>query len=224
MWWFWLRRWWWAYKLKGQRGYDLFSAPLPARYTAWDEVEWLAVDLETTSLDVNVGEIVSIGWVPMRAGRIQLAEAEHHVLGIRREIGQSAVFHGITDSDVAAGKRAGEMFERFARVARGRVLVFHNATLDMAYLNKLSLRLIGAPLVVPVVDTLLWEKARVLKRYDAIPRDALRLHSCRQRYNLPDYPAHNALVDAFATLELLMAQIVYLGEKPSLSEIIERAS
>ena len=33
----------------------------------------------------------------------------------------------------------------------------------------------------------------------------LRLQACRDRYNLPPYPAHNALIDALATAELLVA-------------------
>ncbi len=59
---------------------------------------------------------------------------------------------------------------------------------------------------MPTVDTLLLEEA-ILRRKDApiMPGD-LRLQACRERYNLPNYPAHNALVDALATAELLQAQ------------------
>lgn len=39
----------------------------------------------------------------------------------------------------------------------------------------------------------------------ALVRGDLTLAGCRVRYGLPDYPAHNALVDALATAELLLA-------------------
>ena len=36
---------------------------------------------------------------------------------------------------------------------------------------------------------------------------SLRLHPSRERYHLPPYQAHHALIDALATAELLQAQI-----------------
>lgn len=36
---------------------------------------------------------------------------------------------------------------------------------------------------------------------------SIRLADSRRRYGLPHYPPHNALVDALASAELLMAQV-----------------
>jgi len=38
---------------------------------------------------------------------------------------------------------------------------------------------------------------------------SLRLTDCRSRYSLPAYHNHNALTDALATAELLIAQLQY---------------
>ena len=89
---------------------------------------------------------------------------------------------------------------------RGRVLVFHNAVLDNAYLNRLSRTLYGAPLCLPTVCTLQLERRRLHRRDRAIKPGDLRLAACRARYGLPPYPSHNALWDALATAELLLAQ------------------
>ena len=53
--------------------------------------------------------------------------------------------------------------------------------------------------------------ARLMKK--SLP--PLRLLHVRERYNLPAYENHNALVDALATAELLQAQIAKqsIGEK-----------
>jgi DNA polymerase-3 subunit epsilon len=47
------------------------------------------------------------------------------------------------------------------------------------------------------------------------PLPSLRLLHARERYHLPAYENHNALVDALATAELLQAQIAKqsIGEK-----------
>ena len=47
---------------------------------------------------------------------------------------------------------------------------------------------------------------RLLTRRDQpILQGDLRLQACRERYGLPPLPAHNALSDALATAELLLA-------------------
>lgn len=219
-----LKKAWYARKLHGLPIEAFFRSSLPKLNAYSDEVEFLSVDIETTSLDANEGEIVSIGWVPLIKGSVVLKEARHLVVGIQREVGQSAIFHNFSDEQLSEGERASEMFRQFVRAANGRVLVFHNAQIDMAYLNKLSRRLIGAPIVAPIVDTLLWEKSKILKRYHHIPTDTLRLHACRRRYSLPDYPLHNALSDALATIELLQAQIAYIGHRAKLKEILSKSA
>jgi DNA polymerase-3 subunit epsilon len=222
--WLRLKRAWYAHKLGNHPAAEFFKLPLPSRRAFVEDVEFLAVDIETTDLDPSRGEIVSIGWVSMIGGTIKLSEARHVVVGIRREVGQSAIYHQIRDHELAGADSATMMVNSFRKAALGRVLVFHNAQIDMAYINKLSRRLAGVPVVCRILDTMLWEKGKILKRYHHIPTDSLRLHNSRQRYGLPDYPAHNALSDALATLELLQAQIAYLGSRVRLGELLNKAS
>ena len=181
------------------------SAPLPAGNSNFDQVEFLVADLETTSLHANSGEIASMGWVPIKNGVIQLAEAEHHFSKIDSGVGQSAIIHQIRDSELDGAASVTAIMDRFLEVAAGKVLVFHNAELDMAFLNCLSQKLYAAPMLAPVVDTLQLERRRLLRNESVLQTGVLRLHSCRQRYNLPDYPGHDALTDAIATAELLLA-------------------
>jgi DNA polymerase-3 subunit epsilon len=100
-----------------------------------------------------------------------------------------------------------EVLARFLEAAAGRILVFHNAALDTAFLNRVSRREFNAPVLLPVVDTLLQEKALLQRREQPIKPGDLRLHACRERYNLPPYQGHNALLDALATAELLLALV-----------------
>ena len=65
------------------------------------------------------------------------------------------------------------------------------------------------------MDTLLQEEFLLRRREQAIKSGDLRLHACRERYGLPTYQGHNALLDALATAELLVALAAHRsGGKP----------
>ena len=61
------------------------------------------------------------------------------------------------------------------------------------------------------IDTLGIEKTRWLRQHNVIKEGCLRLGASRQRYGLPVYSAHNALVDAVACAELFLAQLASMG-------------
>ena len=71
----------------------------------------------------------------------------------------------------------------------------------------MSRREFNAPVLLPVVDTLLQEQQLLQRREVPIKHGELRLQACRDRYNLPQFTAHNALLDALATAELLVAMV-----------------
>lgn len=137
-----------------------------------------------------------MGRVPIKNGAIQLAEAEHHFSKIDSGVGKSAVIHQIRYSELDDAVSVTAIMYRFLDVAAGKVLVFHNADLDMTFVNCLSKKLYAAPVLASVVDTLQLEKRRLLSNESVLQLGVWRLHSCRQCYNLPDYPAHDALTDA----------------------------
>tara|TARA_R110002110_G_scaffold406421_1_gene626470 strand:- start:303495 stop:304169 length:675 start_codon:yes stop_codon:yes gene_type:complete len=179
--------------------------PLPSTGTDWRQISFLVVDAEMSSLDVNEGELLSVGWVVVENGAIALDSAAHYLVQAQRSVGQSATIHTIRDCELLDAISSVDIQARFLEAAAGRVLVFHNAALDLAYLNRLSRSQANAPILLPVVDTLLQEKALLERRGQPLHSGDLRLQACRDRYNLPAYPAHNALLDALATAELLLA-------------------
>lgn len=175
------------------------------------DTEFLVVDCETSSLNVTQGEILSIGWVLIKNQRVQVSSAEHHLFKPEKTVGQSATIHQLRDCDFGTGVDGADIMQRFISVASGRVLVFHHAVLDLAFLNPLSIQFFGAPLLMPVVDTLLVEQQQMRRRNQPVHGDSLRLSHCRKRYGLPDYQAHDALVDAMSAAELLLAQVALKG-------------
>jgi DNA polymerase-3 subunit epsilon len=213
------RRYWYASRCDYPAMVKLLSAPFAPSATLFEDAKLLSVDLETTSLDVSQGEIASIGWVAIDHGAIHLASAKHLLIKVREGVGQSAVFHQLRDEELDAADSVRAVMDDFIEAAAGRVLVFHNAALDMAFLNDICQKLYGAPLLSPVIDTLQLEKKKLLHRYGKIQAGELRLFGCRLRYGLPDYPAHDALVDALATAELLLAVVAHRGLRVHLREL-----
>ena len=74
---------------------------------------------------------------------------------------------------------------------------------------------------MPLVGTLLQEEALLRRHGRIIEPGALRLQDCRSRYNLLHFHGHNALLDALATAELLIAMAAHrsVGETFSVSEL-----
>lgn len=186
----------------------------------WRQQEFLVVDTETSALEIASGELLSVGWVVIRDGRIVLGSAEHWLLKPQNSVGESATIHTLRDCELDAGLTETELMRRFLQAAAGRALVFHHAGLDLAFLNRITRRLYGAPLLLPVVDTLQLEKRNLERRNQPLEANALRLANCCKRYNLPLSKAHNALTDALATAELLLAQVSYKGKGVKLRDLI----
>jgi DNA polymerase-3 subunit epsilon len=186
-----------------------WQAPLPATGTDWRRVSFLVVDAEMSSLEINDGELLSLGWVGVEHGAIALDSARHYLVRARNPVGQSATIHSLRDCELRAADSGAEVLAHLLDAAAGRVLVFHHAALDMAFLDRISRQVFRAPLLLPVVDTLRQEEALLRRRNLPIKPGDLRLHACRQRYKLPPYRGHNALLDALATAELLLAMAAH---------------
>lgn len=215
-----LRRWRW--KRRASPAPELrraWNRP-PSRRTPVGELEFLVCDAEMSGLDPSAAELLSLGWVRVRRQEVLLGSAEHHLIRNRGSVGQSATVHRLRDCELAeGGGTLQEALGALLRAATGSVLVFHNAALDMAFLNRASKAVLGAPLLLPVLDTLLLEQ-RLMQRRDQTPvQGALRLQACRDRYGLARHDAHNALADALATAELLLAHIAARGPGLRLADL-----
>lgn len=191
----------------------VWAGKLPSPRADWRRVSFLVADAEMSSLEPDQGELLSLGWVVIENGAIALESARHHLIKASSSVGQSATIHQLRDCELTDAESEAEVVHHFLRAATGRVLVFHNAALDMAYLNRSSRKLFNAPLIMPCVDTMAREHARLRHSDTSIHAGDLRLQACRDRYKLPNYPAHNALIDALATAELLIAQSLHRGGK-----------
>ena len=189
----------------------LLKSPLPSASTPFADAEFVCLDIETTGIDASSAEVLSVGWVLVRNARVEIATAQSRLVRPPGEVGDSATVHGLTDSVVEAGEDVVTVLPHILADLESRALVVHFAGLDKTLLDRLCLGHYGAPLIVPVVDTLALERRQMDRRHHLDDKRSLRLSALRADYNLPRYSAHDALADAIATAELLLAMVAARG-------------
>lgn len=189
---------------------DYYEIPFPDRDADWRRTNYLPIDLETTGFDPVNAEILSIGYTTIRGQSLCLGESAHYLTRPSRDIPEeSAIIHGILDDEASGAETLETVFPRVLSVLAGKVMVAHYSVIETRFLSAACERLYGFPLIGPVVDTLELE-ARLVRQSGQLARKGdLRLAALRSRYNLPRYPAHNALSDAIAAGELFLAQAAH---------------
>lgn len=214
----------WPYKYQNKR--NKVQHPFLKRFYQKDivdgntpigEIEFVAMDFETTGLDPEKNEIITIGIVPFTLNRIYLNRAKHWTVRPRQKLDEhSVVIHGITHSDIMDAPDLSEIIEEVLNDLAGKVIVVHYKKIEREFLDKALKRRIGEGIEFPVVDTMeiesliqkrssggLWNRLKGKKP------ESVRLGQSRLRYGLPSYTPHHALTDAIATAELLQAQIAH---------------
>jgi DNA polymerase-3 subunit epsilon len=129
----------------------------PAPSTSFDDAELVCLDIETTGLDPATVDMLSIGWVLIRGGRVDLSTAESHVVKPSGGLGNSPSIHGLTDSVVDQGMSPEEAMERVIEVLTGRIAASHVTTISKTPARcgcPISARTTTCP---GTVDTTAWE-------------------------------------------------------------------
>jgi DNA polymerase-3 subunit epsilon len=170
-----------------------------------DNTPLIAVDLEMTGLDASKNQIIALGWTQVDHGRIQFASNRHILINADQSVGHTAAIHELTDNDVAGGVPLLTGLQALFEAARGRVWLFHHAGLDVSFLQKACRSLAGVTMPFMVIDTMQMEIVMRKRRNLPTQDGELRLNRLRATYNLPLYSTHNALLDACASAELLLA-------------------
>ena len=181
------------------------SVPFASRKSAWNQLEIVSLDFETTGLDPTQHQILSYGKVHIERGAIKLTTARHEL--VRAEVSipeSSAVIHHITDDRASEGRPLQQVLPELLEVLAGKIMLVHFNKIEQGFLNAACQRLYGSPFIIPTIDTLVLAERVLRRRNHAIAPNQLRLFNLRDFFNLPNYKAHNALCDALTTAELLM--------------------
>jgi len=187
------------------------NTPIPAVNADISTLEFLVLDFETTGLDAEHDNILSIGYTIVKDNKVVLKNNTYSVVSQSDQLQHENVsIHKITDSMAQQGNDLKAVLDKLLVDLAGKVLVAHHASIETKFLNAACQRYYDCDLPVRVVDTMVIEKKRLLRRHQTIKTSQLRLFNIRKAAGLPRYKAHNALEDAIATAELLLLQIAHV--------------
>ena len=207
-----------ALKCKDKRLEQFYQQGTYSEETPLSEIEFVALDFETTGLDADENSIISIGLVPFTLKKISCKDSKHWYIRPQDKLEENTVvIHGITHSDLSEAPTLNLVLNKFLKELAGKVVVVHFRNIERQFLDKNLHGLIGEGIMFPVIDTMQveadiresekWSFKHLFK--NTFSTNSLRLANSRTRYNLPAYSAHHALVDAIATAELFQAQVQY---------------
>ncbi|MDR3454547.1 MAG: 3'-5' exonuclease [Rhodoferax sp.] len=164
--------------------------------------EWVALDCETTGLNVRSDKIISVGAVRIVGNRIMTSE--RLALLVRPDKGiaaESVRIHRLRERDVAQGLPIAEAMAQLMHFIGSRPLVGYYLEFDVAMLNRAIRPLLGVGLPQPRIEVsaLYYDyKFKQLPPYQQqVNADIdLRFATLMDDLGLPQREAHDAVNDA----------------------------
>lgn len=174
------------------------------------EYTFVVFDTELTGLKKSRDEIISIGAVKITHLQIELDETFNQYVKPRNlEHTKSTLVHRITPEQLRTMPTLEEVLPEFIQFCGDALLVGHHVTLDMNFLNKASLKLLGGTVSNPSVDTMRlamgYKQAQFMECYGHCNLStSYNLNDLSKEFGLPGFKPHDALEDALQTAYLFL--------------------
>ena len=150
--------------------------------------EFVVFDIETTGLSVLTSQIIEIGAVKIKSGKVleRFNEFVDPCVPIPEIITELT---GINDDMVKGANKIDIVLRQFLDFIGDRLLIAHNANFDISFIRKAS-RNLGYAFSNPYLDTV------TLSRYLNSDLKSHKLDAVAKYYNLGDFNHHRACDDA----------------------------
>jgi len=164
----------------------------------------VALDFETTGLDLDRDEVISFGLIPIRGGRIDLSGQVYEEVAPRVDPSHSSIrIHHLRAQDLATAPAMPKVLDAFRDELDGRFILAWAAGVEIAFLRKVfggrrrtwRTRTIDVRTLIMAVER---------------PQGGGRgpgyyaLAAAAERFGVPVEETHHALDDAFMTAELFL--------------------
>lgn len=177
--------------------------------------EYVSFDTETSGLNPQTDEILSIGAVRIKENRILSSEKFEVFVKPTAEIKQEAIkIHHLRHIDLEHGMEAMEAVSKLLLFIGSRPLIGYNVRFDVAMVNKYILPYLGIKLPNPTIEIsqLYVSRTQLINRiqntYTANVEQDLRFDTIVKRLNIPILGKHDALNDA------IMCALIFLKLYP----------
>jgi len=162
--------------------------------------EWVALDCETTGLNVHKDQIVSIGAVRIVKNRLVTSRRLELLVRPERALSAASVrVHRLRERDVAQGVDREQAMRRLLEFIGSRPIVGYYLEFDVAMLNRELWPILGVglPQVKIEVSAMYYDfKNRQLPPHERGGTIDLRFATMMNQLELPLRDAHDALNDA----------------------------
>lgn len=166
--------------------------------------EWICLDTETTGLNVDTEEIISIGAVKIVGNRILTSERLELLIRPDKKVSAGAVkVHRLREQDLLSGVKPEEAMTRLMNFIGSRPLVGYFLEFDEAMVNKTLRRMIGIGLPQPKIEVSSlyydYKSRQIPDHLREMTRIDLRFATMMHDLGLPLREAHDAINDAVMT-------------------------
>lgn len=184
-----------------QKRLEQLRKPSPLGNEPLRNQRWVVVDLETSGLNLNRDQVLSIGAVVIEDGAVDFSQLfERTLQRAETKLSPSVLIHGLGPSAIAAGSDPVEaLLDFMAFVGDSPLLAFH-APFDQHMLGRALKDSLGYRLTHPFLDVA--DIAPLL-----CPQASIReagLDDWINHFNLHVGERHHASADALATAELML--------------------
>ena len=166
---------------------------------------YVAFDLETTGLSPDKNEIIEIGALKVRDGKVKERFMEF-ICPCEEISPKIQELTGITNEMVASARCRDDVVRDFVRFCEDDVLIGHNVIFDYSFM-KVAASSLGLPFEKLGIDTLKIAR-KVHKDFES-----KSLGSLCEYYGIENKAAHRAYHDALATAKLYHTLAHYFEEK-----------
>ncbi len=180
------------YGLEGNIVDDHVNVSYNPQHILLKDVTYVVFDVETTGLSAIYDSIIELAAVKMKDGNV-IDQFEEFIDPGHPLSATTIQLTGITDDMVKGSKSQEQVLKEFYEFSKDCILVAHNASFDMGFLNT-GYENVGIPRTQqPVIDTL--ELSRMLH-----PQlKSHRLNTLAKRYNVSLEQHHRAVYDSETT-------------------------
>lgn len=183
---------------------------VPIAYNLTDqdlqEATYVVFDVETTGLSAIYDTIIELAAVKTHKGNV--IEEFQEFIDPGHSLSETTInLTGITDDMVKGSKTEEQVLTEFSEFSRGTILVAHNASFDMGFLNTAYQKHQLAASTLPVIDTL------ELSRFLHPTYKTHRLNTLAKRYGVALEQHHRAIYDSETTAQLLWIFLKEIAEE-----------
>ena len=194
--------------------------PAPAPDVAPGAARLVVADVESSGLDMQRDRLIAIGAVTVESGRIELARSFYRVLRQpRSSTNENILVHGIGGTEQCEGGDPVEVLLGFLEFVGRAPLVGFHAAFDAVMIGRAMREHLGLKFDPPWIDLAYVAPALL----PGEGRERKGLDAWLARFGIEAFSRHDAVADALATAQLLLAVLANAATPPRrLDELLWR--